>query len=891
MRIDSIESVKDLLTIESSEHLESWLKNTVNESVLEDERYWHPVGDNRSNSGAIEQSADEINPLVERIVNGMEAVIELRVSESGAKPLDPREAIELLFDVPQGKARLLDEATARQLAKSVVTVTLRGARRDSDPTIEVRDFGLGIRPEDFAQTILALGQSDKGQKPYLIGMHGQGGSSTFDKCDYTIILSRRHPNHQLADLDDTVGWTVVRRELNVRAAVYRYLIDPRTNCVPSFSGCIGDQIELNHGTLVAHVGYKNLGGFATQKITNNAFYTLNYRLFDPLLPWTLIDRRQGIPVSRTMRGVPYRVGELPEVSGIGSMEARQRTEATAVRHHSVYRHDLPSGSKLKVEWWILQDEQVREGRRRRRHSDRLRPYRDQSPRNSRRVIAITRGGQTHMGLTTRDTFRKKQLTQVARSIIVQVDTDYMSWEELASFFTSNRASLKTASQDQVEEAINSAIYLQIDQLRAIERERQEELIAGRGASDEEAIRQHLDPMILAFQRSRHTSGSSTGERKRCAPAFRGLRIPTYLRFARTTPLRVYPGVPTRVDLLTDAADDVVRDWRTDLRVQSNNGSLLVKEIRGDSGRWHVSLFPAADLVAGTQIHITASISQASAWHLDAQQPCRVVVAAPPPPYEGSDPPTYIKFRSQNGAVHIRQGGSRITIESDARDDVLSNGAVLSIVSPEPEVLPVTGSSEPRNGEFRVKLKVPEDAPVASVGEVMAFLRLPDGSELDDIARLVVDAKLEDGGTTDIQSQPNYEIRDVEEVPAAEGTISWSEMSAILDGSNSWIGEDVGAFLKTGEEGQRKITFYLNADNRELRNIERRIARRRSEAAVDTFREMHRTLLCFHLYRLAADETQASESDYSYRDEMIRVGQTLLYTHSEFLEQINAEMSE
>ena len=52
-------------------------------------QYWRNVGDQRSNAGPIEASADEINPLVERIVNGMEAVIELRVAESGEQPPEP----------------------------------------------------------------------------------------------------------------------------------------------------------------------------------------------------------------------------------------------------------------------------------------------------------------------------------------------------------------------------------------------------------------------------------------------------------------------------------------------------------------------------------------------------------------------------------------------------------------------------------------------------------------------------------------------------------------------------------------------------------------------------------------------------------------------------------
>ena len=891
LEIRSVDILRELLSLESTDQLESWLSRTFHAAILTDDSYWRLVGDQRSNAGSIEQSADEINPIAERIVNGIEAVLELRVAETGMEPGSPRHAIESLFGAPQGRARLLNDTDARRLAGEVV-VTLRGPDRSVDPTIQVRDFGLGIHPTEFPNTVLALGQSDKGQKTYLVGMYGQGGSSTFDKCEYTIIVSRLHPHHLPTDIPDRIGWTVVRRSLDVRARVYKYLVDSSTRSAPHFSGALGDAGSFQNGTLIAHIGYKTLGGFSSQQITNNAFYTLNYRLFDPLIPWTLADHRGGNRTSRTMRGIPYRVSELPGVAGIGSLEARSRQDATAVRLHTEYRHELPSGSSLRVEWWILQDEQVLEGRRRREHYNRLRPYRDQTRRYSRRAIAITRGGQTHAALSPHAIFRKKRLRQIARSIVVQVDTDDMTFEEGAGFFASNRADLKTISQDQVEEAINAAIDLHIDKLRAIERERQQELVAGRAASDEDAIRQHLDPMIRAFQRSREIPGASPSPSNRRASEFRGLQVPTFLRFARNRPLPVYPGIPTRIELLTDATDDVVRSHRTDFRIESTHQGLQIGQFQGGNSRWRVSLFPSPDIAVGTSIQITAAISQPNSWRLTTPTPCQITIAEPPPPYEGNNPPTFIRFRAHNGQVRVRQGGSRIAIESDARDDVLLNGAVLTVVSPDPNQLPIAGLSSPREGDFRVNLRVPETASLGPAGEIIASLRLSNGHELDDIATLIIDEKLSESGATDIRSQANYEIQDVVEVPVAQGVLSWSDMPRILDASAEWSGADVGSHLESESEADRKITFYLNVDNRELRQIERWIASRRSEAAVDAFREMHRTLICFHLYRLAIREVSEAEDNYSaYRSEMIRVGQTLLYTQREFLEQLAVETSD
>ena len=874
----------ELLDVTATSELESWLTGNFGKQVLSNSRYWRNVGDQLSNAGAIEVSADEINPLVERIVNSIEAVIELRVADSGATPKGPRDAVRTLLGLSSGESSQLDSDTARSIAQDI-NVVFKGKRRTSTPTIEVIDRGIGIHPSYFSDTILALGQSLKGQKSYLIGMYGQGGSSTYDKCSYTIIVSRRHPDHLRNKERDQVGWTIVRKNLNVRAPVYSYLVDPDTKSVPVLSSSVAQSIRLDHGTRILHIEYRDTGGFATQEITNNAFYTLNYRLFNPLLPWTLSDMRGTSSVSRTMRGIPYRVGQLPDVTGIGSAEVRNLNSTSVVRHNTRYEHRLPSGSHLLVRWWVLQDERVLEGRRRPDHAARVRPYRDFARRYSRRVVSITRGGQTHAALTS-NIFSRKGLRQIARSIVVQVDTDSLTFEEGASFFASNRADLKTASQDLVEEAINSAIDINIGELRAIEREREQELVAGRSASDEDRIRQHLDPMIRAFQRMNNVQGQGAVQNQRRRRQFSGRQVPTYIRFARTQTLEVRPGAPTRVDLLTDAADEVIRNRRTKFQIESNpEGVLRIDSPQGGSGRYRINLLPSADLAVGTRIEIKASITSSQAWYLETDPPCNMVVVPPPPPYIGQSPPTFIRFRSRNGTVHVRQGRARISLNTDATNDLGKNGELLDVSSPNPSVLPVLGKSGPRNGEFRVLLDVPENAPIGNWGEIRAVLVLEDGSYLDSRADLVIEPSLNPGGQTELERQPNYNIKDVREIPLVEDEISWEDMRNIFDLEHPWNAEDVAAYYETGAESQRQVTFYLNADNKDLRRVERLLAQRHSENSVDVFREMHRTLLCFHLYELASENGPEHTLEYqSYRDEMIRVNQTLLYQRSEFMDQ-------
>ena len=890
MRLTSVELAQELLSITSSEQIESWLNRVIGDDVLADGRYWRNVGDQRSNAGAIELSGDEINPLIERIVNGFEAMIELRVGESGESPENPRAAIESLFGVPQGESSRLDERQARELGENVVA-SFEGSERNSTPTVCVQDKGIGIHPSDFPDTVLALGQSEKGQKRYLIGMYGHGGSSTFDKCDYTIIVSRRHPRFLRSCQSDQLGWTIVRKQLRLRTNVYSYFVDPSTRSVPTFGESIGDGIGFLHGTRVSHIEYRDTGPFATQGITNRAFYTLNYRLFDPLLPWILEDNRENSHTSRTMRGVTYRISQLPAVIGVGSTVARQRHDATAIRHYIDYQHQLTSGSVLRVKWWILQDERVQDGRRRSDHRDRRRPYIDPTRRYAQRVVSVTRGGQTHESLTS-NIFRRRGLRQLARSILVQVDTNDLTYEEGASFFASNRADLKTESQEMIERAINAAIGMYIDELRGIEREREQEILAGGTASDEDAIRRHLDPMIRAFELIRDGQGRATGVGRRRNGNFRGRQIPTYLRFARNHPLEVRPGRPTRIVILTDASDRVVRARRTQLRIEANPNDVGIRidTPDGGSGRYRVNLYPSPYIPVGTQIELVASISQPGAWRKDAD-PLRILVIPPPLPYEGESPPTFMRFRSQNGSVRVRQGGARVSIITDARNDVIENGATFVVESPDQDTLPVSGWSGPKDGEFRVGLRIPDDAEVGLAGEIRASLTLNNGSRLDTYASLHIDPKREPGGQAQAQLQPNYEIKDVREIPIQDDEVSWQDMQSILDIDSPWNRDDVGAYFETGDEGTRKITFYLNQDNAEYREVVQRFAHRRSENEVNALREMHRTLLCFHLYRLATRNRSEESSDYDYREEMIRVSQTLLYTRREFIDEHDAEESD
>lgn len=891
----------ELLRLQSAKDVEAWMRQNVSHDVFTNDRHWRLVGDQPSNAGAIGASPDEINPLIERVVNGMEAVVELKFLEWEAThaesppPSKSRSVIERLFDIPQGRTSLLSETQAPAKAGDVEMV-FRGDR--TEPTIVVRDKGLGIHPNEFSSSIVSLGQSQKGQKPYLVGMYGQGGSSTFDKCQYTIIVSRRHPDHLLTGQADLLGWTIVRRNLATRSHVYTYLVDPVTNEVPREQGSISDAVNLEHGTHISHIGYRNLGGFATQQITNYAFYTLNYRVFDPLIPWTLTEERQmDVRGSRTMRGVPYRLGLLPQISGTGAATDTRSRSDTAVRHHMVFEYDDPSFGRLTIEWWVLQDEQVDQGKRRRDHKGRIDPYKDYHRRYSRRRVAITRGGQTHAALT-QQVFERARLRQLARSMIVHVSTDDLSFEAGASFFASNRAELKTDSQQVIENALTAAIDTYRDELRSIERERQEEIVRGRSASDEEAIRSRLDRLITAFSAPTPGSGNTTQRSRGNAAKFHGREIPTYLRFARVEDLPIRPGVPTHLDLLTDASDRTVANRRNILRINTSNDLISSRLVGGGGGRWRIELVCSSEAPVGLTATLNALLENPGVWRVETDRNVRLVVQPPPPPYVGKDPPTIFRFRAQNGEVHVRRRGARITMESDAVDSAFDH-ATLDVTVP--DAISLVGHGHPRNGQIRLSLSVPEDAPLGVVGLIRARLNLPKGSELVDEATLVVEPALQPVGTSGQVQRPDYRIIDVRQFPTSDQEMGWAEMPDALDIEAAWNGTDAGAYqIQLGDDDEsekRRLVFFLNADNRDLQEAERRITAGRSETVVEVVRQYHRTLTCYYLYQMALDEINAPADTEprtydAYRNELIRLNKTLFYAQREFYDSLlNSEASE
>ncbi len=164
--------------------------------------HWIPVGRDRGNAGRIQLAGDPYNPSAERLINGMEAIIELmrrrEVAEDSAAPMpqSPREAVERYFGLP--RLDMIPRTEDRDIRRALED-KLRAVRRQllmrlefdkklKEFAVEIRDRGIGQAPERIHETLLSLGRTDKADKPYS---HRRVRPGWFiDLCRESVFIGR-----------------------------------------------------------------------------------------------------------------------------------------------------------------------------------------------------------------------------------------------------------------------------------------------------------------------------------------------------------------------------------------------------------------------------------------------------------------------------------------------------------------------------------------------------------------------------------------------------------------------------------------------------------------------------------------------------------------------------
>ena len=117
-----IQSLLEKLPI-TSEHDYTYDEENPEQGWQQGNFHWIPVGRDRGNAGRIKQANLPVNPIAERSVNGMEAIIELArqrellTDTAAAAPINPRDAGQRYFGIPSldQLPKLIDSAESKTI--------------------------------------------------------------------------------------------------------------------------------------------------------------------------------------------------------------------------------------------------------------------------------------------------------------------------------------------------------------------------------------------------------------------------------------------------------------------------------------------------------------------------------------------------------------------------------------------------------------------------------------------------------------------------------------------------------------------------------------------------------------------------------------------------------
>lgn len=496
---------------------------------------WVPVGDRRDNIATINIGTDPAAGLTERITNAIDAVLELEWHKQG-KPndvLSPRTAASSWFNIPDGRLRNVKrEDIDNELAKRV-KITLRDSEKENNPTVEIRDNGIGIKAEDFSKTILSLHGGNKLNKLFLMGAYGQGGSTALSYNNYTIIISS--PFYK--EKKSLVAWTIVRinqGDINTdKHEWFEYLVDSRNGQPITLEI---DPKEFVHGTLVRHIAM-DLGKYtsAITNLTGSLWYLTHNYLFDPILPFTITDER----LKKIKKDKPE------NRSVLGNNRRLTQGETTQ------YKREIPltfKDGKVIIYYWVLSQDGTDNPK------DRITGYTMAS-----KPIIITFNGQKQGELSNSLIKNELKLPFLERYLIVQIECDRLDNDSKRQLFSSTRESIReTTIKDELTKLTIDTLS-EDDELKRLDRERKERYLKKDETESLDKLRRRLANRINVYLKS--TGGGKTTvqatdtresvktKKQQPIPI---LDPPTFLEITTPSPKEVYIGKTFSIKFKTDA---------------------------------------------------------------------------------------------------------------------------------------------------------------------------------------------------------------------------------------------------------------------------------------------------------------------------------------------------
>jgi hypothetical protein len=495
---------------------------------------WEDVGERRNNLSTINIGTDPAAGVTERITNAIDAVLEKEWKNQGEPDgfRTPRRASEKWYEIEDGKISSIKSARDKRIEtlSDLITVTLYDSGIDEKPTVEIRDKGIGLEPEQFSNTILSLNGSNKIGKLYLMGAYGQGGSTALSYNNNTIIISKPFFSED-GRKKKKVAFTIVRinqGDLDKdKHEWYEYMVEKSTG--QPFTIEIDDE-TFEPGTLVRHI-LMDLGKFKGKITTpsNSLWYLAHNYMFDPILPFTISDRRKDRKENRTVTG-----------------NNRLLTYTDNLEYKNKVSQTFKSGN-VTIYWWVLNS--LGEDPK-----NRIKNYTTVS-----HPIIITFNGQKQGAMLNGLIKNDLKLPFLDRYLIVHIEADHMDNDSKRQLFSSTRESLRDTSILEELRKLTIATLDADDKLKELDRNRKQRYFTKDDSQVLDSLKKRLARRINTYLQSSGSgtsvttsSPSNDGDPSNKMPEIPFTDPPTFFEITTKSPKEVYPNKPFSIKFKTDA---------------------------------------------------------------------------------------------------------------------------------------------------------------------------------------------------------------------------------------------------------------------------------------------------------------------------------------------------
>ena len=493
---------------------------------------WKPVGNIDNNLAIINLGSDPAAGVIERVTNALDAVLELEWNEKGQPShlTSPRIAVEKWFGIKEGKLGNIKKDALRKIddISSRVKITLRDSDREDKPTVDIRDHGVGILPEEFGDSILSLNKNRKLRKLFLAGAFGQGGSTALAYAPFTAIFSRKT---KMDGKSQPFSFTIVRfnpGDPNVdKHGVYEFMVDHANGCP-----IVVDlpEKEFPSGTLVRHYTME-VGKYSAVMTapTGSLWFLVHNYLFDPVLPFRIEDARKG--KSSTTRTVTGNYRLLTQ----GEHTEYQRSAVLTFRDGAV-----------TIKWWILSAD-----------GDNARSRITQYVMVSKPIV-VTYNGQKQGDFPNTVIKDELKLPYLDRYLVAHVDCDKLDAESRRQLFPTTREALRdTPIGDDLRRLVIETLAGD-EELRRLDHERKKRYIKHEDQAAVENIRKRLAKRVKMFASaggSGHGPSVTPPDHTHNPNTRQPIPVqdpPTFITITSADPRKVYAGRSFTLKFETDA---------------------------------------------------------------------------------------------------------------------------------------------------------------------------------------------------------------------------------------------------------------------------------------------------------------------------------------------------